>query len=96
MRTQVASTKLLFLTSDCTECRETWRRVATQPDASTVVVTPGPETESARRIKDLSGPDPSPLRVVMSSETWHAYRVTKAPWVIHIEAGKVVRSTQAD
>jgi hypothetical protein len=106
--TAVADTRngpmsLVFLTSECRECEAAWGHVAARPD-HIVIVTPGPETESARRIARLSTadasaqatPDPSPaVTVVMSSETWHAYGVTKAPWVIHIDGGLVVSSAPA-
>jgi hypothetical protein len=44
---------LLFLTSECRECKAAWRR-ALAGSAGTVIVTPGPETESSRRVAKLS------------------------------------------
>jgi hypothetical protein len=92
---------LLFLTSECRECKAAWRR-ALAGSAGTVIVTPGPETESSRRVAKLSeglsggqrgGPTPEgAIRVVMSSSAWHAYGVTKAPWSVEIEAGTIVRT----
>ena len=99
----------LFLTSECRECEEAWRRALSGPvpsdrapsdpapsdrASSVVVVTPGPETESARRVAQRAegGLPEQRVRVVMSSGAWHAYGVTKAPWVVEIEAGAVVRS----
>lgn len=98
VETNVANLRLVFLTAECKECQESWRRLSAEPSAATIVVTPGPETESSRRIADMSRSKPpitapgQPLRVVMSSATWHAYGVTKAPWRVEIEAGRVASS----
>ena len=59
------------------------------PEA-TLVLTPGPETESRRRVAQLAGPVPH--RVLMSGAAWHSYGITKAPWVVEIENGAVVKT----
>lgn len=84
---------LLFLTSECRECQAAWRELSADPRWA-VVITPGPETESSRKVNKLSEArrGAEPVLVVMSSPTWHAYGVTKAPWAVHVAAGKVVRS----
>ena len=79
---------LMFLTSDCKECRQCWDRVG----EGQVVVTPDPSTESAASVARLAPPG---VTVVMSSRGWHDYRVTKAPWSVEIRGGNVVSSRPA-
>jgi hypothetical protein len=88
------ATSLLFLTSDCKECRVAWEQVAkSDADSDIVVVTPGPETESRRRVEQLSGPSlPGSARLIMSSEVWHAFGVSKAPWLVEVRDGIVTAS----
>jgi hypothetical protein len=85
------SAVLLFLTGSCYGCRPLWDGAAARYRAGAhhppvVLVTPSPSTESARAIAALAtGAAP----VLMSSEAWHAYRVTKAPWYVRITDGVV-------
>lgn len=85
--------RLVFLTSDCRECSRAWDRVATGTDKDMVVVTPGPETESRRRVAErLSSAEGQPVTVVMSSQAWHTFGVSRAPWLIEISEGRVSAS----
>ncbi|HET7523219.1 MAG TPA: hypothetical protein VFJ79_03655 [Acidimicrobiales bacterium] len=77
---------LLFLTSDCRECRSRWARVR----SGDVIVTPDPSTESARSVAKLAPPG---AMVIMSSRGWHDYGITKAPWLVEVRDG-VVRSSR--
>jgi len=86
---------LLFLTSSCYGCQVLWEGIATSVrpvgdptvHPSIVVVTPSASTESARRIAALAS---GAVEVVMSSDSWHAYDVTKAPWYVMVAGGLVV------
>lgn len=79
---------LLFLTSSCLPCRELWASAG--PDD--VVVTPSPTTESRRAVGRLAA---SNTKVVMSSEAWNAYSVTKAPWRVVLSDGVVIEDGPA-
>jgi hypothetical protein len=88
---------LYFLTSDCAECTEAWRRLSDASDPAgirgvqKVVVTPGPETESRRRVAQLSVGSVQ-LSVVMSSRAWHDFGIAKAPWSVEIAGGVISAS----
>lgn len=79
---------VLFLTSDCKECRQCWAR-AREGD---VIVTPDPSTDSRKSVAKLA---PAGVTVVMSSRGWHSYGVAKAPWVVGIRSGDVTSSRPA-
>lgn len=79
---------LVFLTSECRECREQWGRLG----GGNVVVTPDPATDSRRAVAKLTPPG---VMVVMSSNGWHAYGITKAPWLVEVRAGRIVGSRPA-
>lgn len=88
------SGRLLFLTSSCIGCRAVWEALGAGEDAArggsdapVVVITPSPSTESGRAVLALA---PAGVRVVMSSEGWHAYGVTAAPWMVDVAGGVVV------
>jgi hypothetical protein len=90
---------LLFLTSSCFGCRAIWAGLAASggppPEGGTsrvVVVTPSPSTESARTVAGLA---PLRIPVLMSSEAWHAYGVTRAPWCVVVAGGEVVMDSPA-
>jgi hypothetical protein len=51
-----------------------------------VLVTPSPSTESAEHVGALA---PGGIEVLMSSEAWHAYGVTAAPWYVVVAQGIV-------
>jgi hypothetical protein len=91
-------TRLIFLTSDCKECRDVWKLLPERGYAGRVVlvITPGPETDSRKRVSELSAragqsppADIEPLRVIMSSRAWHDFGVTKAPWLVDVDNGLV-------
>ena len=77
-----------FLTSSCRPCRAVWPTL-TERD---VVVTPGPSTESRRKVAGLA---PAGVSVVMSSETWFAFGPGPAPWRVVVAGGEVVESGSA-
>ena len=79
--------RVLFLTSDCVECKAAWQRAGETSASTLVVVTPGPETDSRHRVSDLSATHG--VRVVMASDVWHAFGVSKAPWVVDVKRGLV-------
>lgn len=76
---------LLFLTSSCRPCREVWASLPADPGI--VVVTPGPSTESRRKVAELAPPTTT---VVMSSEAWFAFSAGPAPWRVVVDGGRVV------
>lgn len=88
-------TLLAFLTSGCVTCLEFWSAFSARPapavpgDARLVVVTKGPEAESAAALSRLT---PSAAPVVMSSEAWAAYDVPVAPFFVLVdgETGAIV------
>jgi hypothetical protein len=75
---------LVFLTSSCQPCQPFWTG---SPPPGGVLITPGPATESRRRVGELARPGQV---VVMSSEAWHAYGVRRSPWLVLVEDGTVV------
>lgn len=79
----VGNLDLLFLTSDCRECRGSWSS-ARRPDV--VIVTPDPSTDSPRAVDRVA---PAGATVVMSSEAWHAYGVTRSPWKVEVRGGRI-------
>jgi len=90
-------TVLLFLTSSCYGCRPLWAGLGTRPDggareqeaeegARLLLVTPSPSTESARDVAALAHPR---RQVLMSSEAWHAFGVTAAPWFVVVDEGVI-------
>jgi hypothetical protein len=50
-------------------------------------VTPSPSTESAKQVDALA---PAGMEVLMSSEAWHAFSITAAPWYVVVAGGTVV------
>lgn len=89
LETSGAELDLLFLTSDCRECKQCWA----QATSSEVIVTPDPATDSRRAVAKLA---PVGVTVVMSSTAWHSYGVTKAPWRVRVREGEIVWSGPAD
>ena len=82
-------TVLLFLTSSCYGCRPLWdslRTGETVDDARLVLVTPSLTTESSRDVAALA---PDGTEVLMSSEAWHAFGITAAPWFVVVAGGFV-------
>lgn len=79
---------LVFLTSDCRECKQCW----SDATAADVLVTPDPATDSRRTVARLA---PDGATVVMSSPAWHAYGISKAPWRVRIRGGEILSSGPA-
>jgi hypothetical protein len=78
---------LLFLTSSCDGCRQLWEAATgTAADGDVILVTPSPSTESAKDVARLA---PAGGEVVMSSEAWHAFGVTAAPWFAVVADGLI-------
>ena len=77
---------LLFLTSSCSGCRPLWDGARTQWTDGVLLVTPSPSTESAKDVARLA---PAGGEVVMSSEAWHAFGVTAAPWFAVVADGLI-------
>ena len=79
---------LLFLTSSCQDCRGLWPVLAATagslPAGRVAVVTPGPSTESRRRVAALA---PEGVTVVMSGDTWLAWSPGPAPWAVAVDDG---------
>jgi hypothetical protein len=85
---------LLFLTSSCYGCQALWAALGAVPSGTTpgnsgpgvILVTPSPTTESARDVAALA---PAGRDVLMSSEAWHAFGVTAAPWFVVVADGLI-------
>lgn len=82
------STLLAFLSSGCTSCSAFWeafrdpRLTLPGTDTRLVVVTKGPEAESASRLVDLAPPT---IPVVMTSAAWDDFRVPVSPYFILVD-----------
>jgi hypothetical protein len=74
-----------LLTSSCAPCRPVWARLG----PGDVAVTPGPATESRRKVGSLAT---GGVTVVMSSEAWFALEPGPAPWRVVLQDGVVVES----
>lgn len=81
-------TLVLFLSVDCGTCQDFWAALADgrarevdQPDRRVLVVTRGPEAELVGVLADR----PTEVPVVVSSDTWQAFRVPGAPYVVHVD-----------
>jgi hypothetical protein len=77
---------LLFLTSSCSGCRPLWEGATDQAGSGVILVTPSPSTESAPNVAALA---PAGRDVLMSSEAWHAFGVTAAPWFVVVADGVI-------
>lgn len=83
------ATLLAFLSSGCLTCHSFWEgfadpalRASVVPGASVVVVTKGPEGETAAGVAKLAGSD---LLTIMSSEAWDDYSVPVAPYFMLVD-----------
>jgi hypothetical protein len=81
------STLLAFLSSGCMTCLEFWSAFARDehrlPDGiRLVVLTKGPEQESASRVAELAPPG---VQVVMSTQAWVDYQVPMAPYFLLVD-----------
>ena len=86
---EAGPTVLLFLTTNCFGCRPLWdglRAGETLDDSRLVLVTPSLTTESGRDVAALT---PEGRQVLMSTETWHAFGITAAPWFVVVTEGRV-------
>jgi hypothetical protein len=84
-------TLLAFLSSGCSVCRTFWSELSggavdVPAGARLVVVTQGPEQESASGLRQLAGPG---LEVVRSSGAWTDYGVPGSPYFVYVEDGTV-------
>ena len=83
------SALLVFLSSGCTTCGAIWRSLLagagpTMPAGlRVVVVTKGPELESASEVRRLAPPGTT---VIMSSEAWSDYEVPGSPFFVLLDA----------
>jgi hypothetical protein len=81
------STLLAFLSSGCLTCLDFWHAFAREdsrlPDGMRLVVlTKGPEQESASRVAELTPPG---VQVVMSTQAWVDYQVPMAPYFLLVD-----------
>jgi hypothetical protein len=81
------STLLAFLSSGCVTCLDFWNAFAREqgvlPEGiRLVVLTKGPEQESASRVAELSPPG---ITVVMSTQAWVDYEVPMSPYFILVD-----------
>lgn len=87
------STLVAFLSSGCLSCQTFWKEFAgdfelPSPDTRTVIVTKGLGSESPGRLGELA---PAGVPLVMSDETWDAFRVPMTPYFMLVdEAGMVI------
>ena len=91
---------LLFLTSSCYGCQLIWAGFGARNAAgqgrdggdAIVLVTPDSSTESAKAVARVA---PEGMVVLMSSEAWHAYGVTAAPWCVVVAGGMIASAGPA-
>jgi hypothetical protein len=80
-------TLLAFLSSGCASCGVFWdalgRGEAIPGELRAVVVTHGPDQETAAKLRPLAAPD---LLVVMSSAAWERYAVPMTPYFVLVDA----------
>lgn len=87
------NTLLAFLSSGCLSCETFWREFngdfdLPTPDTRTVIVTKGPGSESAAKVRELA---PSRLQLLMSDEMWDTFRVPMTPYFLLVDgAGMVI------
>jgi hypothetical protein len=80
------STLLAFLSSGCASCGSLWSSLARgaglPAQTRLLVVTKGPEAESAPRLKELASPG---VETVMSSEAWSDFSVPSTPHFVLVD-----------
>lgn len=82
------TTLLAFLSSGCLTCRDFWDAFGARrldlpgTDTRLVIVTQGPEAESAAKVADLA---PTDVTVLMSSEAWTDYGIPVSPYFLLID-----------
>ena len=77
-----------LVTSSCKPCLAVWPALR----EGDVAVTPGPSTESRRKVAALAPPG---VTVVMSTDAWFALRPGPAPWRVTLVDGEVADSRPA-
>jgi hypothetical protein len=80
-------TLVAFLSSGCLSCQTFWNELhgdfeLPTPDTRPVIVTKGPASESAARVGELA---PSGVPLIMSDETWEAFRVPMTPYFLLVD-----------
>ena len=90
------ATLLAFLSSGCGTCGVFWEALSVPdgpelpgPDTRVVIVTNGPEAESAAAVADLA---PTAIVTIMASHAWDDYRVPVSPYFLLVDgpSGTVV------
>jgi hypothetical protein len=88
------TTLLAFLSSGCLTCRDFWDAFSRKldlpgTDTRLVIVTQGPESESAATVAGLA---PEQHTVLMSSEAWNDYAVPVSPYFLLIDgpSGEII------
>ncbi len=88
------TTLLAFLSSSCLTCRGFWEAFSTDlelpgTDTRLVVVTQGPESESAKKVAGLA---PHDITVLMSSQAWTGYAIPVSPYFMLIDgpSGQII------
>lgn len=80
-------TIVAFLSSGCITCQKFWdafrkpRKLSLPPGTRLVVVTKGPEAESASAVSGLAPPG---FPTVMSTEAFQRYDVPGSPYFVHV------------
>jgi hypothetical protein len=85
-------TLIAFLSSGCTTCQEFWKAFRSDPPlpsgARLVVVTKGPEQESASALLERR---PTAVPLLQSDETWEGFEVPGSPYFAYVDAtGRLV------
>jgi hypothetical protein len=81
-------TLLAFLSTGCSACIGLWEGLGTgvgrigSDDTRLVVVTKGPEAESASRLQDLA---PEGVALVQSTQAWEDYEVPVSPYFVLVD-----------
>jgi hypothetical protein len=85
---QQGHTLLAFLTTSCAPCFPFWKMLSAPSPETTfgvrvVVITPSSSMESERAVAQLT---PAGTQVHMSSSTWFAFGVSKAPSFVLVQS----------
>ena len=81
-------TLLAFLSSGCRTCQAFWTELASSSpelpghDTRLVIVAQDPAHDSESRLAELAPPG---VRIVCSSEAWHAYEVPGSPYFVLVD-----------
>jgi len=85
-------TLVAFLSSGCLSCQTFWNELQGDielptPDTRPVIVTKGPGSESVAKVRDLV---PTRVPLIMSDETWEAFRVPMTPYFLLVDGAGMV------